>query len=173
MSSLKTYESKTSSTHFTPLRKESMQTAAHKQHPSTLVRSMPTLPFSLLRSGFHNVPSYHFSATQAKYFSTLKTNLSFLTLFPCPSTVPKATLQTERQLFKLFHTRNSFSAKYYSHRIALALYHIRANIYNAGTHITHLTGFTVTTLTSVFNSLETLFFNFKLLLLEFKLYYFS
>lgn len=95
VSSLKTYENKTSSTHFTPLRKESKQTAAHKQHPSTLVRSMPMLLLSLLRSGFHNVPSYRFLAMQARYFSKLKTNLSFLTPFPCPSTVPKATLQTD------------------------------------------------------------------------------
>lgn len=81
-----------SSTSFTPRRKEWKQTRAHKGHPGTPIRSMPVLPLNLLRSGFHHVPSHCSLAAHAKYFFTLRTKLSFFTLLPCPLAVTKVTL---------------------------------------------------------------------------------
>lgn len=152
------------STNFTPRRKEWKQTVAHKWHPSTLVRSVPILPFNLLRLGFHHVPSHCFLATHAKYFFTLRTKLSFFTLLLCPLTVTKVTLMyipgNRRTIFW-----NSFPFKYYSCWVAVALYLIRASTYNVGMHTAHsLTGSAVTESKLVFNCLETFVFLIQVLL---------
>lgn len=111
---------------------------------------MPTLPFNLLWSVFCRVPSHHFLAIHAKSFFTLRTELSFFTLLPCPLAATKVTLMyipgKKKQFFKLSCARNLFPFKHYSCWVAIALYLIKANTDNVGGYTVHsLTGFAVKT----------------------------